>query len=306
MRKMPAILFGFLVATSISMSTISPAQAFIQEFSWLPPYTYRGYQSEIYDSSIVGYEHGATVTLTVPVREVNSPYINVTAVGLVFDTGFNVNLNYTASPVKIDNGETHLFDVSFTANVTELSSLWAHTYSIYVNFNFPYTGEFTREWDSFYPSYKFVVFSTEILEAMELKDEYNTIRTYWEYFESVEGRSLAYEAEEEGEIGYDYLSRWDFANAKIHFQNGIDLWEDAFVAEEDWLTTYQEAMLNATKNEADAALTAADAALTEADAAARSADAAMNQFYVLILVGLGMILTGIGVVTYAFKKPKAA
>jgi hypothetical protein len=299
MRKMPAILFGFLVVASVSMSTISPAQADIQQFSWLPPYTYRGSEYWFYDSSIVGYEHGATVTLRVPVKGDYSPYMNVTAVSLVFDTGFNVTLNYTANPVKIDYDETHLFDVSFTANVTELSNLWAHTYTIYVKYDFPFTDTWTEEWDRWWPYYRFVVFSTEQSEAMELKDEYDTIEAYWEYFESVEGRLLAHEAEVEGEIGYDDLYRWDFANAKTHYQNGIDLWEDAFAAEEDWLTTYQEAMLNATKNEADAAL-------TEADAAARSADASMNQFYVWILVGLGMILTGIGVITYAFKKPKVA
>ena len=298
MRKMLVILFGFLVVASVSMSTISPAQASIQPFSWLPPYTYRGYESS-YDSSIVGYEHGATVTLRVPVKGDYSPYMNVTAVSLVFDTGFNVTLNYTANPIKIDYDETHYFDVSFTANVTETSNLWAHTYTIYVKWDFPFTGTWTEEWDRWWPYYRFVVFSTEQSEAMELEDEYDTIRTYWEYFQSVEGRLLAHEAEVEGEIGNDYLYRWEFANAKTHFQNGIDLWEDAFAAEEDWLTTYQEAMLNATKNEADAAL-------TEADAAARSADASMNQFYVWILVGLGMILTGVGVITYAFKKPKVA
>ena len=296
---MPAILFGFLIATLISMSTISPAQASIQQFSWQPLYVYRGYEGRFYNTYIVGYEHGATVTLRVPVENDNyGPYMNVTAVSLVFDTDFNITLDYTATPVKIDFGEKHYFDVSFTANVTETSNLWAHTYTIYVKYDFPFTGTWTVYWNSWSPSYRFVVFSTEQVEAMELEDEYDTIEAYWEDFESVEGRLLAHEAEVEGNIGYNYLYRWDFANAKTHFQNGIDLWEDAFAAEEDWLTTYQEAMLNATKNEADAAL-------TEADAAARSADAAMNQFYVWILVGLGMILTGIGVITYAFKKPKA-
>lgn len=299
MRKMPAILFGFLIATLISMSTISPAQAAIQQFSWQPPYKYRGYESRFYSTYIVGYEHGATVNLRVPVEGGYSPYMNVTAVSLVFDTGFNVTLNYTASPVKIDYDETHVFYVSFAANVTELSNLWAHTYTIYVKRNYPSIGTWTTSWNSWSPSYRFVVFSTEQVEAMELEDEYNTIEAYWDYFESAEGRLLAHEAEVEGDVGYNYLNRWDFANAKTHFQNGVDLWEDAFAAEENWLTTYQEAMLNATKNEADAAL-------TEADAAARSADAAMNQFYVWILLGLGMILTGIGVITYAFKKPKAA
>lgn len=299
MRKMPAILFGFLIVASVSMSTISPAQADIQQFSWLPPYTYRGYESRFYGSYIVGYEHGATVTLRVPVKNDLPTYMNVTAVSLVFDTDFNVTLNYTATPVKIDYDEKHYFDVSFTANVTETSNLYAHTYTIYVRYNFPSTDTWTAEWNTWFPNYMFVVFSTEQSEAMELEDEYDTIEAYWEYFESVEGRLVAHEAEVEGNMGYDYLSRWEFANAKTHFQNGIDLWEDAFAAEEDWLTTYQEAMLNATKNEADAAL-------TEADAAARSADASMNQFYVWILVGLGMILTGIGVIAYAFKKPKVA
>jgi hypothetical protein len=252
----------------------------------------------MYDTQIVVYEHGATVTLGVLVVNPYDPYVNVTAVSLVFDTGFNVTLNYTATPVKIDFHEKHYFDVSFTANVTETPNAWAHEYTIYVKYDFPSTGTWIAEWDYWYPAYRFVVYSADQLEATDLQAEYDTSRTYWDYFESVEGRLLAYEAEEEGEIGYGYLSRWDFANAKIHFQNGIDLWEDAFVAEEDWLTTYQEAMLNATKNEADAAA-------KSADAAAKSADAALNQFYVWILVGLGMILTGIGVVAYTFKKPKA-
>jgi len=278
MRKMLVILFGFLVATLISMSTISPAQAAVEEFSWQPPYAYRGYESQFYSTYIVGYEDGATVNLKVLVQSDSSPNINVTSLSLVFDNGFNVTSDLQTSPVKIDYNQYHSFDVSFTADVTKLSNLRVHAYTIYVNYNDtggPDTYYAYSSWD-----YPFVVFSASQVDAIELKREYDATSTSWYNFETAEAKSLARQASVEGSLAYNYLYQWDFANAKTHFQNALDLYNQTFEAEHERGSKLEDAQMN-------------------------YYNAAVTQAYAWLLTGVGVILIGIGAIIYAVKKPKA-
>jgi hypothetical protein len=112
------------------MSNIKPAEAYINHFSWAPPYEFRGYDEIIYDAYIVTFADGTTVSIRIQVEGTLVPYMNVTAVSIVFDTGFNETLDYTANPVKIEYDEVHTVVISFTANMSEFSNEWAHKLSI--------------------------------------------------------------------------------------------------------------------------------------------------------------------------------
>src|SRR3989304_4042894 len=107
MRKISIIMSAFLLVTLISMPIIGTAQAAIQQFTWLPPYEYRGYDSTFYQTYIVAYKTGATASLQIPVYSdtyVGHPYhsyrpTNVSAVKIGFDWG----TNYTSTEVSMDN-----------------------------------------------------------------------------------------------------------------------------------------------------------------------------------------------------------
>jgi hypothetical protein len=128
------------------MSNIKPAEAYINQSSWAPPYEFRGYDEIIYEAYIVAFADGATVSIRIQVEGTLVPYMNVTAVSIVFDSGFNENLDYTANPVKMEYDEVHTFVISFTANVSEFSNEWAHNYWIYVKFNYPFTDYWSISW----------------------------------------------------------------------------------------------------------------------------------------------------------------
>jgi hypothetical protein len=318
MRKMPILLSVLFAVTLISMLTISPAQASIEEPTWLPPYVFKGYDDMYYQEYIVGYETGEEALLSVPVYSnyyMGSPYwdyqpINVSAVIVEFDWG----INYTSTevseddPVQIPKYETETFTIEFTVpSTTVASNLLAHEYTIWVEHVNATTGSkeirdrWSADWDWWYPDYMFAVFSADQADIMDLFIEYQAYYDSFEPedFDSAEASFLAGEAVIEATAAHFLLMRGDFAGAKTKLETAVDLYTQAFTAGGDWGTTYQGAMLNVTLNEADANKTLAKAAMTEADAV-------LNQSYAYLLFGIGFIIIGVGVLVYAYKKPQAA
>jgi len=296
--KISTVLLTALLATLILASTCKPAQASIQSYSWKPgTYVYKGYDS-YYGSSIVAYLDGTTVYVTIPV--INDYYgsnINVTAVNMVFDWGLNKSCSRTL-PVKIDYGKTEYFDISFTADISKASNAWAHTYTTYVKYNYTYgQGTWTMGYD-----YKFVVYSQSQKDVMDLSREYSAYSSnYPPYnFQIIKGRLLATQAGVEASQAQTFVGIGNFTAAKTHYQTAIDLYDQAFAAEEDKGVAKEDAALNATIKEADAAVKTADAAMVEAQAV-------WNQAYGYILFGLGFLLIGVGAILYGLtKKPKTA
>lgn len=249
--------------------------------------------------------NGTTAKLKVPVYDDNSwlgPSINITAVSLVFDTGYNITLS---SVVNLTLYESHYFDFSFTADTNILSNLWAHTYTIYVdvqdNSGWKYDDYWVRAWNYYYPSYKFVVYLPDQKAVVDLSMEYYSYRSsYPPYsFQTVSARLLATKADAEATTAQKFVTLGNFTEAKTHYQAAVSLYEQAFDAEKEKGTAIEDAELNAT-------IDTADAALKEADAAMLQAQATMNQSYGYILLGLGFILIGIGAIIYAAKKPKTS
>jgi hypothetical protein len=152
------------------------------------------------------------------------------------------------------------------------------------------------------------VFTADQGEAMQLLGKYYSYRNSFppNDFIDIEARLLAIEADVEATSGSLDMGILDFTAAEEHFQTAVDLYEQAFTAEEAWGTQVQEAGLEALQTEADAVMVEAEAVQTEADALAAEAEVAMKAAeagFVWMFFGFGWILIGIGVIIYGLRKP---
>ena len=305
MKKFTTILFSVSLCALISMFATSPAQAYIERFTWLPPYMQKGFDSH-YGASVVIYRDGSSVNLIVPVDNEAYPNgLNVSRVIVSFDWGQNKTLNL--SPIEqVGWLETETFTVSFTASATEaVSSDWAHEYTIYVEHVNATTGPtkivgtWSRPWNWWSPAYMFVVFPTDQADATDLSNEYDSYASVfptWS-FSNINASQLAGQASIEASLGDTYYTRGDHASAETQYQTALDLYSQALVAEREWQTKVEEADLAI-------ALTEADANLATANAMLRQADAAVTQALSWILFGLGFVFMGVATIVYAYRKPK--
>ncbi len=314
MKKISATLLFFLSATLISISMVAPAMAEIQRFTWLPPYVEKGW-SNYYGAYVVVYRHGSTVELIVPVNNnVYSNGLNVSKVIVGFDWGQNKTLDLSGNIRQVEFGRTEIFTVSFTASAVEaVSSEWAHTYIIHVEHVNATTepnmivGTWSVDWNDF-PSldYKFVVFSADQADALDLSDEYDSYTSAYplSYFNSVNGSQLRGQAVIEAYLGDIYYSRGEYASARMQYQSALDLYSQALTAEMNWATKIAEAELDVILTQAAVNMTYADAALTTAEAALMKANAVVNQSYAWILFAFGFVIFGLAGLVYAARKPR--
>ncbi len=307
--KSSRLLCAVLFAVMILM--VSQVHAGVQEWIW-SGYVYRGYDS-YYEDNVIAYVNGTEAKLKIPVyNNAMGPSANITAVSLVFDTGYNLTLSKV---VNITLYETKYFDINFTANTNILSNLWAHTYTIYVdmqnNAGTKFNNYWVYEWDDYYPYYKFAVYLPDQKDIMDLSREYNTYDdNYPPYnFQTVEARLLATQADVEASIAQDFVTLGNFTEAKSHYQTAVDLYKQAFASEQEKGAAMEDAALdktvkegNAAEKTADAAATEANAAMAQADAATTEAQAIMNQSYGYILFGVGFLLIGVGAIVYGIRK----
>lgn len=331
MRKTFVVLLSVLLVTLASMPMIRPAQAHINQWTWLPPYI------DKVNGSYVIYKHGSTVQFKVPVEnDLYANGLNVSKVVISFDWGgasSNKTLDLSASPVQIGWNEIYTFTVSFVANATEaISSAWQHTYTVYVEHVNATGGSVTpplsRDWDFFGGAnkWKFIVYSTDQADALDLQTKYNSYVSSYplSYFTDTDARQLAGQAQIEGAMASsDYADRQDYASAKSRYQTALNLYSQALTAEKNYQATLQNATLNTTLTANEAALinakanqTRANATLVEANAAVITAnatkiqaEAALTKAYGFYFIGLGFALgwsfIGIGVIIYALRKPKS-
>lgn len=302
-------------AVMILSAMVNPAEAGIEAINWLPPYVMKGYEDLFYHATIVGYEEGVTVTATILVEnDWWGVLMNVSAVIISFDWDANYSSTEVSvtDPYELPYDQTHIFTVEFTApSVSDVSNMYAHEYKIIVE-HVDKAGDPLTPWVVPYyylTSYKFALFSGDQTDATDLYSEYQNLKnSYPEYYgwQNAEAQMLAVQASGDAYLGNLYYTRGDFASAETQLQSAIDLYNQAITKDGAWRTTYQEAQLNVTQIQAEAALTEAQAAMKEAEAAEMQAQAAMNQSYAYIMFGLGWIIIGIGIVIYAAKKPKTA
>ncbi|MCW4053544.1 MAG: tetratricopeptide repeat protein [Candidatus Bathyarchaeota archaeon] len=306
MKKNTTILFSISLCALISMLAISPAQAYIEKFTWLPPYMKKGYDS-YYGEYVVIYKDGSDVNFIVPVE--NDWYLNglnVSKVIVSFDWGQNKTLDLSTNIEQVGWHETEIFTVSFTASATEaISSDWAHEYTIYVEHVNATTGPtetvgtWSRPWDWWSPDYLFVVFPTDQADAYDSSQEYDAYASAYPSwtFSNINASQLAGQATIEASLGNIYYTRGDYTSAETQYQTALDLYNQALAAEATWETKVEEANL-------EIALTEAEANMATANAMLRQADAAVNQSYSWILFGIGFVFMGIATIVYASRKPQ--
>jgi len=307
MKKFIAIFSTIPLCALISMLAISPAQAYIERFTWLPPYMKKGYDS-YYGAYVVIYKHGTPVSLIVPVENDAYPNgLNVSKVIISFDWGRNKTLDLSANIEQVRWLETEIFTVSFTASATEaVSSDWSHEYTILVEHVNATTGPteivgtWSRLWNWWSPAYRFVVFPEDQADAYDLSQECDSyISTYpYSSFSNVNASQLAGQANIEASLGDMYYTRGDYTLAEAQYQMALDLYSQALAAEAEWRTKVEEAEL-------EIALTEADANMATANAMLKQADATVNQSYSWMLFGIGFLFMGVATIVYAYRKPKA-
>ncbi len=308
MKKFTAILFSVLLCALISMLSIGPAQAYIERFTWLPPYMEKGYNTD-YGAYVVIYKDGSAVSLIVPVENDWYPNgLNVSKVIVSFDWGQNKTLDLSANIEQVRWQETEIFTVSFTASAAEaISSEWPHEYTIYVEHVNATTGPteivdtWSRQWNSWgSPAYLYVVFTADQADAHDLSmecDSYASTYPVWS-FSNINASQLAGQANIAASLGDMYYTRGDYASAKTQYQTALNSYGQALAAEAGWRTKVEEAEL-------EIALTEAEANMATANAMLRQADATVNQSYTWMLFGLGFVFMGIATIVYAYRKPTA-
>jgi hypothetical protein len=328
MRKAIAVLLVLVLTAAISIAMINPAQADIQQWTWLPPYV-----SKV-DGSYVVYKDGQTASLLVPVKnDVGVNLMNVSLVYITFDWNQNKTLDLSASPERIESGATEFLTVSFVVSATEaVSSSIQHTYTVsvvYVNATGKIVGTLSRSWDFFGGNnkWKFVVYSTDQVDALDLQTRYNSYLTNYplSWFINAEARLSAAQAQAEGTMATtDYATRQDYALAKTEYTTALSIYDQAVAKEDEFRTASENAMLNTTLTAnavammngsaalkyGEAAQTEANAALITANATKLQAEAALTNAYGFYFIGLGFAIgwtfIGIGVIIYALRKPKPA
>lgn len=285
MRKMPAILLGFLLTAFISMPTISLVQAEILTPWWVDP-EYRDYDNLLFNEYIVAYMTGTTAKLSVPVENDYNEDINVTAVQVWLDWGetYNSTACSEADPFEMEKDDIHTFTITFTVPATTVvSHLVIHDWEVIINYEkdgVPHTDRWRNEWAPG-PTYYFAIFSADQAEAFQLYNELDAAFDYSPYFSTAKAKVLWGEARMQNSIGERYYRSGKFTDANATFHTVRDLVDQAFEAEDERGSKLEDAQMN-------------------------YYNAAMTQAYAWLLFGLGIVLIGVGAIIYAVKKPKAA
>jgi tetratricopeptide (TPR) repeat protein len=281
MKKPLFIAIVFL----LTLATLIPVYADIYNWTWLGT-TYTGWD-EYYDDYVNAYESGTTAVLAVTVRNTDGHNITVTSVYVNMDwddTHKSTQVNATNTET-LDDGEVRVFFVDFkVSNTTVASNLFTHSYTIIVEYFFypnasdpslTKTGKYTEFGDDF------VVYSADQADARDLIRIINRFSPPSPYgWSSVRAQILWNRAANETSNGEEYYRRGDFYEAKQHFSAALDHINQAWNAEEAYLTVQEE--LN----------------IRQIEANIKNLDSMANFFNGLstmwILFGIGGILFGIG------------
>lgn len=329
MRKTTTLCL-ILALTLVPMAMIGSAKADITQWTWLPPYV-----SKV-DGSYIAYRDLTTASLIVPVTNDVVALMNVSKVYITFDWYANKTLDLSSSPTQIISGATKFFTVSFTASLTEaLSSSIQHTYTVnvvYVNSTGGFVNKLTKNWDAMGTDWKFVVYSGDQADALNAAKEYQLLSQNFptSYFTGAAAKKLVRQALVEASLGsFYYNATFDYALAKTQYTTTVSLYNEALTAEEDYLASTQSASLNqsisqsaadlayaeyykangeASMINAEANMIQANASVIQANASMKQADAALTNAYGYYSIGVGFAvgftLMGIGVIVYAWRKPK--
>ncbi|MBX5326500.1 MAG: hypothetical protein ACQXXH_05255 [Candidatus Bathyarchaeia archaeon] len=290
-----------VIALLLVAAMVIPAHAEITGYTWLgAKYTYDDY----YNQWIYGYKEGTTAVLAVWVRNnytgPNARQINVTKVYVSFDWGEKYEAAQISSTnpfgVIIQAGTQRVLYVNFTVpSIAVASNMYTHAYTIYSDYkvkNATGTNWFSRTYESaIYQD--FVVYSEDQATAVDLAriiDDY-PMPSYWR---STRAEILSNKAENETASARAYYQAGDFTHAKQRFATALDYLNQAWDAEEAYLTVWEELDMEETR-----------AHIRYFDAMSSFLNGLSTMW---VLLGIGWVLLGIGyIIKYLrAKRPEAA
>jgi len=312
------ILLAILVsALAVMMCTtgIHPASA---DISGTPSWIGQEHDEDPYNNygSVTAFPENTEAILMVRVYNSLSPDLNVSAVKVNMDW---TNENYSspdcskANPVVLSQYSYRTFTVNFTVPSTSVASnRFKHYYTVIVE-EVDAAGKVSR--DDTFLGYGFTVYSTVQKEAQLLYDEIKILnKTTTPTFTSVEAQTLWFSGTMYYEMGEDSHKSGNFDSAKTHYEDALDLLNQAIATEatydqdwQDYSDNYTRQMMAAQLREQEANATyleaLGDAAMREADATFALAQASMTQAYAWIVFGIGFAIFGVAAVVWASKRP---
>jgi len=178
-------------------------------------------------------------------------------------------------------------DISIPSTATA-SNLVTHAYTITVEYN--RTGTVTSEEEA---HNNFAVYSSDQADARLLQQKVETWMDIYDDFPTPlylpsEARRLWIEAGLEEEMADEAYDRYgNFTDAKIHYDNALDLIDEALSSEVDKTSNFEDALLGVIDS-------------------ARSYLSMQGYGYMIIGIGfgIGFLLMGIGVVVYLVRKSR--
>lgn len=304
MKKPIVVLLSLALISAISMAVISPAKAAFNFGDWRPIYVSKDSNTVIYRdglaaSCIVGYTNTISVGFMMNVSKIIFNFNEI---------GKNKTLDLTAAPQQLLYNQPGIWTVSFTADGSEFFSGRAFDYRIIIEYVNATSGptrvvgsSITTRSSASMP--RFMVYPAAQADASDSLAKYDVYYdTYGTgYFDSVLGRQKANQAILEKGTGDIFWNRGDYASAFTHYNSSNSLWQEALTAEFNWRTKWEDAELNIILTNATATLTVANAAKAQADAAVTNA---YGWYFVGIGFAIGWSLMGLGVVIWAWRRPK--
>jgi len=280
--KMKKLLFATMVFLFVVVAS-APVYADIPGKTWLGT-TYAG-RDEYYNADIIAYKTGTTAVLAVTVRNREGFAINVTKVYVTFDW----DVNYTSTqvnatnPETLENNEVRVLFINFQVpSTTVASNLYVHSYTIVAEYSYPNPANTSQIRTNYYDYFDddFAVFSGDQADAVNLNRIIRGLSPPTGGWRSAKAQVLWNKASRETNSGREYYRQGDFTGAKLQLSTALDYIDQAWVAEEAYLTAYEE--LN----------------MQEVEARIRSLDAMSNFLNGLSTMwtyfGIGGILFGIG------------
>jgi len=249
MKRIFLSTLTLLFSTLVLISTINRVQAaddLAISRDWVGC-TVRGYDP-YYDKNVFAYKTGSTAILVVTATA-DYRQINVSNVIVSFDWGRNYSVSFDP-PMKVPRYESRVFTVTLSVpDTSEASNLFLHSYTIFVeHVNSTIEPKKVLKEETFKDVYApdFAVYSTVQAEAQELSQILSGMpdpSTYYYYYYSNEARLLCLRADNETAAGSLSYVKGNFLDAKMHYQNALDLMAQAYSAAASFASKYDAAML---------------------------------------------------------------
>ena len=282
MKKPLFVAIVFLLA----LATLIPVYADITGWTWLGT-TYTGWD-DYHNDYVNAYGSGTTAVLAVTVENEEGHNITVTSVhvNMDWDDTYESTQVSATNPEILDDDDVRVFFIDFEVpNTTIASNLFTHSYKIVVEY-FYYPNE-TDPTVTKTGKYTSPVGEDLVVYSADQADAVNLMRIIAEFsqpsppdWDSVRAQILWNRAMNETCNGEEYYRQGEFPKAKQQFSTALDHINQAWNAEEAYLTIMEELQIR------------------QIEADIRSLDSMSNFFNGLstmwILFGIGGILFGIG------------